>query len=145
MNQASTGSQVISADLAHVSEVLFAIDQYANWTDGIAGVSEILRNDKGQITQATLKIESGVVKDDVTLKYGWESAPTRLNFSLVKGKTLKKMDGAYILEAVTSDTTKVTYELSVGVSGFIPQMMIASQEKAIITRALLQLKEFIER
>lgn len=145
MSKVSTGSQLISAGVARISEVLFAIDQYADWTDGIAGVSELVRNEKGQITQATLKIDAGVVRDDVTLEYDWEGAPNRLNFSLVKGKTLKKMDGAYILKAVTSDTTRVSYELSVGISGFIPQVMIASQEKAIITRALLQLKEFIER
>lgn len=145
MSKVSTGSQLISAGVARISEVLFAIDQYADWTDGIAGVSELVRNEKGQITKATLKIDAGVVRDDVTLEYDWEGAPNRLNFSLVKGKTLKKMDGAYILEAVTSDTTRVSYELSVGISGFIPQVMIASQEKAIITRALLQLKEFIER
>ena len=145
MSKASTESQMISAGFARVSEVLFAVDQYPMWTDGISEVSEITRNDKGQITKATLKIEAGVMKDEITLAYDWAGAPLRLNFSLIKGKALKRMEGAYILESVSSEITKVTYELSVGISGFIPQVMIASQERAIITRALLQLKEFIER
>ena len=145
MSKASTESQMISVGFARVSEVLFAVDQYPMWTDGISEVSEITRNDKGQVTQATLMIEAGVMKDEITLAYDWAGAPLRLNFSLIKGKALKRMDGAYILESVSAEVTKVTYELSVGISGFIPQVMIASQERAIITRALLQLKEFIEK
>jgi hypothetical protein len=56
---------------------------------------------------------------------------------------LTKMDGAYILK-VLGDETEVTYELSVGVSMPIPQMMVTKQEKMTIDQALAQLKEHCE-
>jgi hypothetical protein len=56
---------------------------------------------------------------------------------------LTKMDGAYILKDL-GDETEVTYELSVGVSMPIPQMMVTKQEKATIDQALAQLKEHCE-
>ncbi|CAB4867013.1 unannotated protein [freshwater metagenome] len=145
MSKASTGSETINAGLTQVAAALYAVDEYAKWADGISAVSNIDRDDRGQITRATLLIEAGVIRDEVTLEYDWSEIPERLNFKFVNGKLLKKMDGAYILEQVSAASTKVTYELSVDVSMFIPRAMIVSQEKAIITRALLQLKEFVER
>ena len=59
------------------------------------------------------------------------------------GVVLTKMDGAYILKDL-GDETEVTYELSVGVSMPIPQMMITKQEKTTIDQALAQLKEHCE-
>ena len=53
------------------------------------------------------------------------------------------MDGAYIVKDL-GDETEVTYELSVGLSMPIPQMMITKQEKSTIDQTLSQLKEHCE-
>jgi hypothetical protein len=53
------------------------------------------------------------------------------------------MDGAYIVKDL-GDETEVTYELSVGLSMPIPQMMITKQEKTTIDQTLAQLKERCE-
>ena len=55
------------------------------------------------------------------------------------------MDGAYIVEAEDSDTTKVTYELAVSLSMPIPAMMRTKAEKTTIDQALSQLKAFAEK
>jgi len=78
------------------------------------------------------------------LSYDWSAAPATLSFSLEDGNLLTKMDGAYILKALDSDSTQVTYELSVGLGMPIPQMMITKQEKSTIDLALKQLKEHLE-
>jgi hypothetical protein len=56
---------------------------------------------------------------------------------------LTKMDGAYMVKDL-GDETEVTYELSVGLSMPIPQMMITKQEKSTIDQTLSQLKEHCE-
>jgi len=145
MSKASVGSEIISAGIDEIALALFAIESYPNWTDGITKVSDVRRNSKGDIDLATLTINAGNIQDEITLEYDWSGAPNRLSFRAIKGKFLKKMDGAYILESINSKSTRVTYELSVSISGLIPQFMITNQEKATITRALVQLKEYIER
>jgi hypothetical protein len=95
------------------------------------------------VTGATLTIAAGALKDEVSLSYNWDGAPGRLEFELEDANMLTKMDGAYILKDL-GDETEVTYELSVGVSMPIPQMMVTKQEKMTIDQALAQLKEHCE-
>jgi hypothetical protein len=90
-----------------------------------------------------LTISAGALKDEVSLSYNWDGAPGRLEFELEDANMLTKMDGAYILKDL-GDETEVTYELSVGVSMPIPQMMVTKQEKMTIDQALAQLKEHCE-
>jgi hypothetical protein len=61
-----------------------------------------------------------------------------------KSSLLKKMSGSYILSAIDSKSTKVTYELSVSINSFVPQFMVKTQEEATIARVLSELKEFVE-
>jgi hypothetical protein len=145
MSKASVGSEIIDAGIQEVARALFAIESYPDWTDGITKVSGVVRNVDGNIEKATLTIDAGVIKDEVTLEYDWSQAPGRLNFKAIKGKLLKRMDGAYLLESIHPESTRVTYELSVSVSFFMPQIMVTNQEMAVISRALVQLKEFVER
>ena len=101
------------------------------------------RDESGRVTGATLTISAGALKDKVSLSYNWDGAPARLEFELEDANMLTKMDGAYILKDL-GDETEVTYELSVGVSMPIPQMMVTKQEKTTIDQALAQLKEHCE-
>jgi hypothetical protein len=66
-----------------------------------------------------------------------------VEFELEDANKLTKMDGAYIVKNL-GDETEVTYELSVGLSMPIPQMMITKQEKSTIDQTLSQLKEHCE-
>ena len=90
-----------------------------------------------------MTISAGAVKDEVSLTYNWDGAPGRVEFELEDANMLTKMDGAYIVKDL-GDETEVTYELSVGVSMPIPQMMITKQEKMTIDQTLAQLKEHCE-
>jgi hypothetical protein len=90
-----------------------------------------------------MTISAGAVKDEVSLTYNWDGAPARVEFELEDANKLTKMDGAYIVKNL-GDETEVTYELSVGLSMPIPQMMITKQEKSTIDQTLSQLKEHCE-
>ncbi len=134
---------VIEAPMSQVSEVLFDLEKYPDWSDSITKVKVTERDEGGRVTGATLTIAAGAVKDEVSLSYNWDGAPGRLEFELEDANMLTKMDGAYILKDL-GDETEVTYELSVGLSMPIPQMMITKQEKTTIDQALAQLKEHCE-
>ena len=129
--------------MSQVSEALFDLEKYPDWSDSITKVKVTERDDGGRVTGATLTIAAGALKDEVSLSYNWDGAPQRLEFELEDANMLTKMDGAYILKDL-GDETEVTYELSVGVSMPIPQMMITKQEKTTIDQALAQLKEHCE-
>ena len=139
----SRSTIVIEAPMSQVSEVLFDLEKYPDWSDSITKVKVTERDEGGRVTGATLTIAAGAVKDEVSLSYNWDGAPGRLEFELEDANMLTKMDGAYILKDL-GDETEVTYELSVGLSMPIPQMMIIKQEKTTIDQALAQLKEHCE-
>lgn len=139
----SRSTIVIEAPMSQVSEVLFDLEKYPDWSDSITKVKVTERDEAGRVTGATLTIAAGAVKDEVSLSYNWDGAPQRLEFELEDANMLTKMDGAYILKDL-GDETEVTYELSVGVSMPIPQMMVTKQEKTTIDQALAQLKEHCE-
>ena len=143
MSDTSRSTIVIEAPMSQVSEVLFDLEKYPVWSDSITKVKVTERDDGGRVTGATLTIAAGALKDEVSLSYNWDGAPQRLEFELEDANMLTKMDGAYILKDL-GDETEVTYELSVGVSMPIPQMMITKQEKTTIDQALAQLKEHCE-
>lgn len=139
----SRSTIVIEAPISQVSEVLFDLEKYPEWSDSITKVKVTERDDAGRITGAVMTISAGALKDDVSLTYNWDGAPARLEFELEDANMLTKMDGAYILKDL-GDETEVTYALSVGVSMPIPQMMITKQEKSTIDQSLAQLKEHCE-
>jgi uncharacterized membrane protein len=139
----SRSTIVIEAPMSQVSEALFDLEKYPDWSDSITKVKVTERDEGGRVTGATLTISAGALKDEVSLTYNWDGAPQRLEFELEDANMLTKMDGAYILKDL-GDETEVTYELSVGVSMPIPQMMVTKQEKTTIDQALAQLKEHCE-
>ena len=143
MSDVSRSTIIIEAPMSQVSEVLFDLEKYPDWSDSITKVKVTERDEGGRVTGATLTISAGALKDEVSLTYNWDGAPQRLEFELEDANMLTKMDGAYILKDL-GDETEVTYELSVGVSMPIPQMMITKQEKTTIDQALAQLKEHCE-
>jgi uncharacterized membrane protein len=143
MSDMSRSTIVIEAPMSEVSQVLFDLEKYPEWSDSITKVKVTERDEGGRVTGATLTIAAGAVKDEVSLSYNWDGAPERLEFELEDANMLTKMDGSYILKDL-GDETEVTYELSVGLSMPIPQMMITKQEKTTIDQALAQLKEHCE-
>jgi uncharacterized membrane protein len=143
MSDMSRSTIVIEAPMSQVSEALFDLEKYPDWSDSITKVKVTERDEGGRVTGATLTISAGALKDEVSLSYNWDGAPGRLEFELEDANMLTKMDGAYILKDL-GDETEVTYELSVGVSMPIPQLMVTKQEKTTIDQALAQLKEHCE-
>ena len=139
----SRSTVVIEAPMSQVAEVLLDLEKYPEWSDSITKVKVTERDEAGLVTGVTMTISAGAVKDEVSLTYNWDGAPERVEFELEDANMSTKMDGAYIIKDL-GDETEVTYELSVGLSMPIPQMMITKQEKLTIDQTLSALKEHCE-
>jgi ribosome-associated toxin RatA of RatAB toxin-antitoxin module len=144
MSEFSSSTISIDAPIAEVGATLFAVASYPEWSGAFKKVDVLEADEQGRALKAKLTVDAGAVKDVVTLVFDWSQAPAKVTFSLEDANLLTKMDGAYLLKSLDSDTTSVTYELSVGLSMPIPAMMITKQEKSTIDSALKQLKEHIE-
>ena len=144
MSDSSSSTISIDAPVASVTEALFALEKYPEWSTSIKSAEAIARDDQGRITKVKMSIDAGMMKDRVILDYDWSGAPTQLSFSLDDADLLTGMDGSYIIKSINEDTTEVTYELAVSLSMPIPAMMRQKAEKATIDAALAQLKATLE-
>jgi hypothetical protein len=84
------------------------------------------------------------LKDSVSLNYDWSEAPSKIAFSLEDASLLTEMTGAYLVKDNGDETTDVTYQLTVGISMPVPDMMRRKQEEATIKLSLSQLKTHAE-
>ena len=144
MSDSSSSTISIDAPLASVTEALFALEKYPEWSSSIKSAEAMARDDQGRITKVKMSIDAGMMKDRVILDYDWSGAPMRLSFSLDDADLLTGMDGSYTIKSIDEDTTEVTYELAVSLSMPIPAMMRQKAEKATIDAALAQLKATLE-
>ena len=144
MSDSSSSTISIDAPLASVTEALFALEKYPEWSSSIKSAEAMARDNQGRITKVKMSIDAGMMKDRVILDYDWSGAPTHLSFSLDDADLLTGMDGSYTIKSIDEDTTEVTYELAVSLSMPIPAMMRQKAEKATIDAALAQLKATLE-
>ena len=139
MSKKSSSTVLIDAPLSEVQEALFSVGAYPEWLSSIKKADVLESDGVGQVLKAKLSIDAGMMKDRVTLDYDWSAAPTTLSFSLDEADLLTQMDGTYTLKAIDSDTTQVTYELTVAVSLPVPAMMITKAQQQTIDAALKEL------
>jgi ribosome-associated toxin RatA of RatAB toxin-antitoxin module len=141
VDQASS-SIVIDADKHTVMSVIADFEAYPEWSTAIKSVTIDERGKDGRGTQATMNLDAGVLKDTYTLAYDWDG-DDRVDWHLVKGRTMKSQDGSYELRAV-GDQTEVTYRLAVDLAIPMLGMFKRKAEKAIIDTALKGLKKRVE-
>ena len=144
MSDSSSSTVTIDAPLAAVTEALFALEKYPEWSSSIKAVEAIARDDQGRITKVKMTIDAGMMKDRVILDYDWSAAPHQLTFTLDDADMLTEMTGGYTLVDNGDDTTTVTYELTVALSMPVPAMMRTKAERDTIELSLKELKEKLE-
>lgn len=144
MSNFSSSTITIDAPLEAVTQALFDLEKYPEWSSSIKSVEALARDDQNRITKVKMVIDAGMMKDRVVLDYDWSDAPGKLSFSLDDADLLTGMDGAYTLKKLDEDSTSMTYELTVSLSMPIPAMMRQKAEKTTIDLALAQLKASLE-
>jgi hypothetical protein len=119
---------------------------YPEWAQGMrrAEVRDTCRD--GRARDVLFEISEGPIKDTYTLRYDWHG-DERVDWTLVDGKMLKRLDGTYRLEPQgggDEGPTEVTYELVAELNIPMIGMLRRKAEKVIIDAALKGLKKRVE-
>ena len=143
MAEQTTSSIVIAADPASIMAVIGDFDAYPVWAQGVKKAEVVKPGaDPSRPEQVHFELDASPIKDSYTLAYDWKGDEA-VTWTLVEGKMLKAMDGAYELVA-QGDSTEVTYRLAVDISIPMIGMLKRKAEKVIIDTALKGLKKRVE-
>jgi uncharacterized protein YndB with AHSA1/START domain len=142
MADQTSSTIVIDAPPSRVMEAIADFDAYPEWAQGVhtAEVRETLPD--GRAKEVYFEIEATPIKDSYSLGYDWHGDES-VTWSLVSGKMMKKLDGAYLLRPNGSGT-EVTYRLAVELGIPMIGMLKRKAEKVIIDTALKGLKKRVE-
>jgi hypothetical protein len=142
MAEQTTSSIVISADPASVMAVISDFASYPVWAQGVKR-AEPLPGAAARPEQVYFELDASPIKDAYTLRYDWVGDQS-VSWTLVEGRMLKAMDGAYVLEQRGDGSTEVTYRLAVDIAIPMIGMLKRKAEKVIIDTALKGLKKRVE-
>jgi ribosome-associated toxin RatA of RatAB toxin-antitoxin module len=143
MAEQTTSSIVIPADPASVMAVIADFESYPAWAQGVKKAEPVEGGTEGRADRVYFELDASPIKDAYTLAYRWNGDES-VTWTLVDGKMLKAMDGAYELERHGAGETEVTYRLAVDIAIPMIGMLKRKAEKVIIDTALKGLKRRVE-
>lgn len=142
MPDQTTSSILVSAEPAAVMDVIADFDAYPAWAKGVKSAEVLTEYEDGRAGEVAFVLDASPFKDEYTLTYDWDGH-NKVTWSLVEGRMLKAMEGAYILKT-KGGQTEVTYQLAVDVVIPMIGMLKRKAEKVIIDTALKGLKQRVE-
>jgi ribosome-associated toxin RatA of RatAB toxin-antitoxin module len=149
MAEQTSSSIVVDAPAADVMAVIADFPAYPKWAKGVtvADVKATYAEDdddaRGRAEQVYFALDVPPIKDEYTLSYVWDG-DRQVTWTLVKGKMLRSLDGAYVLDETAPGRTEVTYRLALDVSIPLIGMLKRKGEKILIDTALKGLKKRVE-
>ncbi len=146
MAEQTTSSIVVDAPPADVMAVIADFESYPTWAKGVT-VSDVRSSfgaeQGGRAEQVFFALDVSPIKDEYTLAYEWDG-DREVTWTLVEGKMLRSLDGAYVLRDLGAGSTEVTYRLALDVSIPLIGMLKRKGEKILIDTALKGLKKRVE-
>ena len=143
MADQTTSSIVVDAPPAAVMAVIADFPAYPSWAKGVKAAEVLSELPDGRADQVFFTLDVAPIKDEYTLAYTW-SGDDEVTWTLVEGKMLRALDGAYVLTDRGDGTTDVTYRLALDVSIPLIGMLKRKGEKILIDTALKGLKKRVE-
>jgi ribosome-associated toxin RatA of RatAB toxin-antitoxin module len=143
MAEQTSSSIVVDAPPADVMAVIADFESYPEWAKGVTTADVVSELPDGRAEQVFFRLDVSPIKDEYTLAYVW-SGDDEVTWTLVEGKMLRALDGAYVLSARGDGTTDVTYRLALDVSIPLIGMIKRKGEKILIDTALRGLKKRVE-
>ena len=143
MSEQTTSSIVIAAEPSAVMEVIGDFPAYPQWATGVKKADVVAEGPEGWAEQVYFVLDVSPIKDEYTLAYEWDGYDA-VTWTLVEGKMLRSLDGAYLLVDRGDGSTEVTYRLSLDVSIPLIGMLKRKGEKILIDTALKGLKKRVE-
>jgi ribosome-associated toxin RatA of RatAB toxin-antitoxin module len=149
MADQTTSSIVVDAPASAVMAVIADFAAYPVWAKGVTTADVVSACDKeagdhrGRAREVFFALDVSPIKDEYTLAYEWDG-DNQVTWTLVEGKMLRALDGAYVLREVDGGSTEVTYRLALDVSIPMIGMIKRKGEKILIDTALKGLKQRVE-
>lgn len=143
MADQTTSSIVVDASPSEVMAVIADFASYPTWAKGVVTAEVLSEDADGRAERVFFKLDVAPIKDEYTLAYDW-SGDDEVTWTLVEGKMLRALDGAYVLADQGDGTTDVTYRLALDVSIPLIGMLKRKGEKILIDTALKGLKKRVE-
>lgn len=129
----------IDAPRSVIMAVIADFPAYPDWASGVRAAEVVQTDEQGRPAQVRFTLDAGIVKDKYLLGYRWQG-DDEVRWDLVeRGAMISDMSGAYLLEDA-GGSTKVTYELAVGLAVPMLGVMKRRAEKTIIDTALKGLR-----
>jgi len=138
----TTGDIVVEAEAAAVMAVIADFGAYPQWATGVKQTEIVQAGSPGRAAQVRFVLDASPIRDEYVLRYEWDD-DTAVRWTLVEGRMLRGLDGAYLLDSLEGGT-RVTYRLSVDVAIPMIGMLKRKAEKVIIDAALKGLKRRVE-
>ena len=142
MAEQTTSSITVDAPASAVMDVIADSDAYPSWAKGVTKAEVTVDGDDGWAEQVFFALDVSPIKDEYTLAYEWDGYD-EVTWTLVEGKMLRALDGAYELRE-SGAGTEVTYRLALDVSIPLIGMLKRKGEKILIDTALKGLKKRVE-
>jgi ribosome-associated toxin RatA of RatAB toxin-antitoxin module len=142
MAEQTTSSITVAASAEDVMAVIADFPAYPEWAKGMKTVEVRETYPDGTPREVFFELDVSPIKDEYTLSYVWDGA-REVTWSLVEGKMLRALDGAYELRE-SGGSTEVTYRLALDVSIPLIGMLKRKGEKILIDTALKGLKQRVE-
>ena len=142
MAEQTTSSIVVDAEPGEVMEVIGDFPAYPEWAKGVQEARVVEEHDDGWARRVFFRLDVSPIKDEYTLAYDWRG--DEVTWTLVEGKMLRALDGAYTLRDLGGGRTEVTYRLALDVSIPLIGMLKRKGEKILIDTALKGLKKRVE-
>jgi ribosome-associated toxin RatA of RatAB toxin-antitoxin module len=143
MAEKTSSSITIDAPPARIMGVIADFPAYPEWAQGMQVAEVVSEYPDGRAEEVHFELEATPIKDSYNLRYDWQG-DDRVDWTLVHGKMLKKLDGSYILEPDSGSSTRVTYLLAAELGIPMIGMLKRKAEKVIIDSALKGLKRRVE-
>jgi ribosome-associated toxin RatA of RatAB toxin-antitoxin module len=143
MAEQTTSSIVVDAAPDAVMDVIADFSAYPQWAKGVTKVEVVEDGTDGRAKQVFFALDVSPIKDEYTLSYDWDG-DRQVTWTLVEGKMLRSLDGAYELRDLGNGSTEVTYRLALDVSIPLIGMLKRKGEKILIDTALKGLKKRVE-
>ena len=143
MAEQTESSIVVDADRASVMDVIADFPAYPEWAKGVQVAEVRSTGPDGRAEEVFFSLDVPPIKDEYTLAYDWHG-DERVTWTLVEGRMLSTLDGAYLLRTRPDGSTEVTYQLALDVSIPLIGMLKRKGEKILIDTALKALKKRVE-
>lgn len=139
MADKTSSTMTIDAPRQVIMAVIADFAAYPQWATGVRSAEPLALGPDGRAERVRFTIDAGIIRDSYVLSYVWDGDEA-VSWQLAeRGVSVSEMTGAYRLEEADT-ATKVTYELTVGLSIPMIGMLKRRAEKTIIDAALKGLR-----